>query len=127
MKFILQARLSMAGDTLDLPDGYDCCVVDIGVAYAKLILSRMDALGGILRAYEIYFWDYNASWHAMDQDLVEPTEIGEASATECDQLIVRKDDICWTTIPKHTGLYIMSDEIKRETIEAIAAGREAPA
>ncbi len=131
MKFCLEGGMSGGGATLDPPEGYSCCVVEITQEYATLILARMKALDELHaaddRAYEIYFWDNDAEWYATDYDAEELVEIGEASRTECDQSIVRQDEICWTTIPKHSDVYMVSDGIPRKTIEAIAAGKEVPA
>jgi len=125
MKFVLEAHLSMAGATLDPPDGYDCCVVEIDREYAAKILTRMQALQEAQKLdsylYEMYYWDYHAEWFSRDWDENDVVE-GEAQRTECDQLVVRADDVCWITIPKHTDLYMLSDSITRAQIAAIAAG-----
>jgi hypothetical protein len=56
-----------------------------------------------------------------------------AQATECDQMIVRATpiapvrqfQIAWLTSPKHTDLYVMTDELPFAALEAHADGAQA--
>jgi hypothetical protein len=131
MKFCLEATIGMAGDFLDAPDGFDVFVVEIDQEYAASLLSKIDALREVKKhhstIWEMYFWEPSGEWFARDHDQVEPTAKGEASRTECDQLVAREDEVCWTTIPKHASVYMVSGAIPRSALESIAKGEEVPA
>lgn len=43
-----------------------------------------------------------------------------ATRTECDQMIVREDEVCWTAIPRHTSIYITTGRLSLTDLQAIA-------
>lgn len=105
-------------------NGFDTFEIEITPDYAKLLLDRIQLLKGVREhdeeAYELYFWDYNGDYFGGDPD--EPDADREPSRAECNQLIVREDEILWTAIPKHTDIYVTTDSITAADLAEVAGG-----
>jgi len=112
-------RVSCSDEHLD---GFDYFVVEIGPDYARLLLERIKMFESIRArdqdAYELYFWDYSGQYFRGDPD--EPGEVREPSRAECNQLVVREDEVLWTAIPKHTDVYVTTDSIKTADLAEVA-------
>jgi hypothetical protein len=105
------------------------------LAFHKLFLearAKCDSL------YEMYFWDYtpdfynctlvdggNTPWMdrvQTDEFAVERSiDLSHAKdarqSVECEQLIIREDDFCWTAIPKHSSIYVTTKSFKYEQLK----------
>ena len=117
-QFILP--VSCANDFLD---GFDYFIVEISPEYARLLLNRVKMLGTVRKrdkeAYELYFWDYAGAYFGGDPD--EHDAARESSRVECNQLIVRDDEVNWIAVPKHTDIYATTDPIRVDQLAEIAA------
>ncbi len=91
----------------------------------------MDHLKGLATnengLYSMCLWDYSGDYHELDEDNSCPDhhfgEIaykGGPARMECNQVIVRADDVCWKAIPKHGSMYVLSDSVHRNKLEEIA-------
>ena len=126
----------------------DYAMVELTRPLAKLCMRRMALLKKIAKrdkqAYELWFWDYHCSFFTYfelaDEDpesspfdveeymeLPDSFEIPEDSiqTTECDQMVIGDGRVHWCVIPKHSNIYITTDNIPLELI-ADVAGRMWP-
>ena len=132
-KFILKTERTEVGDWM--PEEQECFVIKITPDYAKRLLARLEsflsvkALDGSL--WEMYFWDSSGDYYGVDwektveeydeegREIVVP-DFDAPGRTEVDQLIVREEELCWTAMPKHGEVYIITDPIKWHEIRQIA-------
>jgi hypothetical protein len=133
-RFILKTELVEAGDWM--PEEQECFVIEITPDYAKVLLARLESFMGVAgqdRAlWEMYFWDSSGDYYGVDwektveeydeegREIVVP-KFDAPGRTEVDQLIVRKEELCWTAMPKHGDVYTVTDAIKWHEIRQIAA------
>lgn len=117
-QFVL--HVSCANEYLD---GFDAFVVEISPEYARILLERINLLEAVQKqdkdAFELYFWDPSGDYFGGDPD--EPDVAGTPSRAECQQLVVREDEVNWVVIPKHTDLYVTTDPIRATDLAEIAA------
>lgn len=129
-QFVLKTELAMAGDFIDwMPEEQECFVIEITPAYARILLGRLailiTALASDKDLWEMYFWDpsgqyYGIDWEKTDESVVVP-DLDAPGRTEVDQAIIRRDEVCWTAMPKHSSVYVLTDPIQWHEIRQIAA------
>jgi len=104
-------------------NGFDTFVVEISPEFAQLLLDRIKLLEAVQKqdkeAYELYFWDPSGDYFGGDPD--EHDADRPPSRAECQQLVVRQDEVNWVAIPKHTDLYVTTDPIRVDQLAEIAA------
>jgi hypothetical protein len=140
-RFVLKTELSMAGDMIDwMPEEQECFVIEVTPEYAKSLLSRwaifMTAAELDKDLWEMYFWDYSGEYYGIDweettdkmdeegRDIVVP-RLDAPGRTEVNQVIIRKEEVCWTAMPKHSSVYVLTAPIQWHEIRQIAAVKKA--
>lgn len=103
--------------------GYDRFVVDIGPAYAQALLKRVGHFKRVHRKdgdlREMYFGDPAGTYHDEDPDA--PCE---ASRTECEDVVIRVDEVFWFAYPKHGEEPVMTEPIPVGDLrQVVASGR----
>jgi hypothetical protein len=97
-------------------------VVDIIPEYAFTLVKRVNLLKSVeardSHAYELYFWDGSGDYFDPSPDDLDGSE--EPCRTECNQLVVRKDDVCWMAYPKHGDVQLTTEARPLEELLAIA-------
>ena len=140
MRFLLNGNSSDADYNADITHVF----IDIDKKLAQLILNRADAFKGLkhmdAQALEVYFWDHSAQYLRYDavpeKEVLRIDKTGEGGPTkwkptkkthienmECCQMIVDESCVRWTAIPKHTSIYINSEQIPLAEIQKIAKGK----
>jgi len=133
-EFILKTERVEVGDWM--PDEQECFVIKITPDYARRLLSRLESFMGVAAQdkslWEMYFWDTSGDYYGVDwektveeydeegREIVVPN-FDAPGRTEVDQLIIRANELCWTAMPKHGDVYIITDSIKWHEIRQIAA------
>ena len=134
-EFVLKTSLVEGGDWH--PEEQECFVITITPDYARLLLARLESFMGIealdKSLWEMYFWDGSGDYYAVNWDQSEGEDqegreivvpnYDEPGRTEVDQVIIRKDEVCWTAMPKHVDVYIVTDGVKWHEIRHIAGER----
>ena len=121
-------RLSVPHGDESFLEGYDVFVIDITPESAHDLLERLGLLAAAhtkdKAAYELYFWETAGDFFAADYDSEETTEppppAGEPSRTECEQLIVRLDEVAWFAYPRHGDDHLITEAIPRSVLLEIA-------
>jgi len=144
MKLILETTSSDENYNGDC----DYATVELTPNLAKLALRRIKALKQIHeqddQIWEMYFWDDSSVFFEGHDELESFTdaETGEACVfsrnvpfhaaaefkvpadhiqrTECNQMIVREEEIAWTAIPKHSSVYVTTMPIPLTLLEKAA-------
>lgn len=134
-------KILMRGNSTD--ENYDADIsfvyVDLTAKLARLALKRIAEFKRLKAkdssALETYYWNHDALYlrydkvsekeaEAVNTDLVvdAATEISfdDGENTECDQMTVGEGHISFTAIPKHTGIYIVSERIPLSTLREAA-------
>lgn len=140
-QFILKTELGMAGDILDsMPEEQQCFVIDITPEYAKLLLGRLEIFKTAAAVdkdlWEMYFWDGSGQYYGVDWEQTEDKEdeegrsivipnFDEPGRTEVDQVIIREKEVCWTAMPKHSSVYVLTAPVYWREIRQIAAVKKA--
>ena len=142
MKFLMRAFSSNADYNADI----EYVWVDVTKELAQIILARRKLFLNAEAAdkktpgcehsslWEMYFGNHHARYFSNEKvpeelglqvfdDTGEPVETDwdpgddDGERTECDQMIVAENGVRWTTIPKHTDIYITSETIPFSKIE----------
>lgn len=123
---------------MESADGYDLAVVEITKGYAIRLLARVNMLKKMRKIdgdlYEMFFWDGSASYYESetennpnhDPDNISLTVApkGDEMPTECDQCVVRENEVQWCAYPKHSeGIEIRTSAVQVSEIEKIAKGK----
>jgi len=102
---------------------FDYFVVEIDKEYAKSLLHRIMILNEVRSAdsdiLEMYYWDYSGDSYAGDLEEHDPKK--EPLRSDCKQLVVREDAVCWICYPKHGDGHITTDEINLAVLKEIAS------
>lgn len=137
-------KILMRGNSTD--ENYDADIsyvfVDLTPRLARLILKRIAEFKRLKKkdssALETYYWSYEAVYLSYDkvsekeQEAVNTDLVVDASTkitfddgarVECNQMIVSDDCVSFTAIPKHSSIYIISEQIPLATIRE-AAGKK---
>ena len=131
MKVMLRASLTMAGSCLEQPLNTSLFVVKINKAYAERLIEKIRLVSSLIAdddtLYEMRYWDASGDYFAESdgaKGVPEGSATGDPATVECCQLVVFKDEVAWTGIPKH-GDYveIVTDRFPLKALEGIAAGR----
>jgi hypothetical protein len=140
-RFVLKTELGMAGDIIDwMPEEQECFVIEITPEYAKLLVSRlaifMTARAADRDLWEMYFYDYSGEYYGIDwgetgdkldeegREIVVP-RLDAPGSTEVNQIIIREEEVCWTAMPKHSSVYVLTAPIEWNEIRQIAAVKKA--
>lgn len=144
VKFLLRTSSSDEHYNGDI----DFCLVEVTKQLARRILHRRKVFTSAKKSepelWEMYFWGGSGDWvpysgvfhektinitkeqEALldDNNFVElPDEYSvdpdSLVRTECEQMIVREDEVCWTVIPKHSSIYIMTHPLPYKLIEKL--------
>ena len=100
-------------------DGYnaDCdyAAVELTESLACRLLARIKTLRDVnekdREAYEIYYWDDSPQYYSGDPKKYRKSGKKVSASTECDQLVVRMDEIAWMCYPKHTDVTITTEHV----------------
>jgi hypothetical protein len=117
----------------------DYAMVELTASLAKLCLRRMVLLATAAKrdreAYELSFWDYHCTFFKYFEipdeiygespfDVEEYLEVPDTfevpedaiQPTECDQMVVADGRVHWVVIPRHSSIYITTENIPLELI-----------
>jgi len=98
--------------------GYDRFVVDITPGYARALLQRVSHFKKVHRKdgdlREMYFGDPSGRFYDEDPDAPQ-----EASRTECEDVVIRVDEVLWFAYPKHGDEPVMTEPIPTEDLRQI--------
>jgi hypothetical protein len=128
----------------DAEVGCRVAYVEMTPKLAKLVLKRIRAFKAAKKAdgtlYEMHFWDGSLDYltdvgaskvpeqaqRALEQEgvttvaakfrNVDLTE-EDFDRTECDVMLVREGGVSWTAIPKHTDIYVSTEEIQLDELK----------
>jgi len=137
-------KILMRGNSTD--ENYDADIsyvfVDLTPTLARQMLKRVAEFKRTkakdTHALETYYWNHEAIYlsygqvsekeqEAVNTDLVvdATTKItfADGARVECNQMIVSDDCVYFTAIPKHSSIYIISEQIPLATIRE-AAGKK---
>lgn len=136
-RFVLKTELGMASDIIDwMPEEEECFVIDITPEYAKLLLGRLEIFKTAAAAdkdlWEMYFWDASGDYYGVDWDETEEKQdeegreivvpdLEEPGRTEVNQVIIREEEVCWTAMPKHSSVYVLTAPLYWREIRQVAA------
>ena len=117
--------------------------VDLYPALARLMLKRIAEFKRLKKkdssALETYYWNHEAVYlsygqvsekeqKAVNTDLIvdATTKITfeDGQRVECNQMIVSDDCVYFTAIPKHSSIYIQSEQIPLKTIREAATKKK---
>ncbi len=131
MKFITSTTSSNS----DYNAEFDYAFIEIDKEVAARVMARHEIFtmvrGMDHSLFESYFWDSTPEWFSYaddhDKELPDQGEVVvadekfsldgfEMQNDECCQMIICEEGVRWTTIPKHTGIYITSETIPIEKV-----------
>lgn len=97
---------------------YSVARVNITPQYAKELLKKIELVRKIRKSddqlWEMYYWDDSASYFEEKNEL-------NSSPTECDQLIVRADEVQWCAYIKHSeNVEVRTDKVTYDFLKARA-------
>jgi hypothetical protein len=109
-------------------EGFDVFVVDVTPEYAHHLLERMNLFASAHAKdealLEMYFWDGNGDFFAIDYDREDRSNpmppVSEPSRTECNQVIVRAEEVAWFAYPKHGDETLNTEAIPKKDLLEIA-------
>ncbi len=106
-------------------EGYDRFVVDVTPEYARVLLERVGLFEMVHRRdgdlREMYFADPTGAYYDEDPDAPP-----EASRTECEDVVIRQDEVLWMAYPRHGDDPIMTEPIPTEDLRQIVRARPRP-
>jgi hypothetical protein len=111
-------------------EDFDRFVIAITPAYACRLLERHAAVLALTRLpsgadfYEAAFWDPSGEYFGVGEAqrrAPAPTE-----HVDCQQVVIRRDEICWTAQDKHGNSNVRTAAISIGTLRAIARNGHAP-
>lgn len=137
-RFVLKTELS--GDMSGwFPPEQECFVIDIDSRYAKVLLKRraifMSAKTSDKDLWEMYFWDASGEYYGVDWEETGDREDEQGrqvvvpdwekpGRTEVDQAVIREEEVCWTALPKHGEVYVITETVNWDEIQQIANAKK---
>jgi hypothetical protein len=119
----------LAGPALEYLSGYDLFEVDVTPEYAQVLIDRLSLMATVSAkdddAFEIFFWDSTGDYYeGADEegdDTDEPPLLADdPSPTECNQVVIRKDEVAWFAYPKHGDDQLLTEAVPRGDLVEIA-------
>lgn len=112
-------------------EGFDVFVVDITPEYAHRLLERMNLFASAHakdeELVEMYFCDSSGDFFAADQNSEDqtnpPPPVDEASRSECNQTVIRAEEVAWFAYPKHGDAHLNTEAIPKKDLLDIAGAR----
>lgn len=109
--------------------GYDLFEVGVTPEYAQELIDRLDLMAIVSAkdddAFEIFFWDSTGDYYeGVEGDEADttgpPVLADDPSPTECNQVVIRKDEVAWFAYPKHGDEQLLTEAVPMSDLVEIA-------
>ena len=110
-------------------EGFDVFMIEITPEYAHQLLERMNLFATAQAKddslFEMYFWDCSGDFFALDSLQTDDSDplvpVDEPSRSECNQVVIRAEEVVWFGYPKHGDDQLTTEAIPRKDLLEIAS------
>jgi hypothetical protein len=94
---------------------FDYFRVHVSAEFARQMLQRIEMLKAVKKTdsscFKLVFWDSHGDYFSgSSEGEHDPAQTPQRS--ECEQMVVMDDGICWTALPKHSdGIEISTEHL----------------